>query len=181
MTEKYNIFIEGIPGSGKSTLLDSLAGYLTEYKVFREGDISPFELAWCAYMNEEEYSRVLAEFADLRTEIVNKTVKEKTHFITAYTKVCTENYLFYQYMEKYEIYGGRKNPLEFKSIVMQRIHDFRSCGNLFECSFFQNIMEELMLFAMYSEQQIEEFYKEIISMLDMPKFKFILSALTKGL
>ena len=88
-------------------------------------------------------------------------------------KVCTENYQFYQYMEKYEIYGGRKNPLEFKSIVMQRIHDFRSCGNLFECSFFQNIMEELMLFAMYSEQQIEEFYKEIISMLDMPKFKLV--------
>ncbi|WP_343249439.1 hypothetical protein [Diplocloster hominis] len=76
-------------------------------------------------------------------------------------------------MEKYEIYGGRKNPLEFKSIVMQRIHDFRSCGNLFEYSFFQNIMEELMLFAMYSEQQIEEFYKEIISMLDMPKFKLV--------
>ena len=41
MTKSYNIFIEGIPGSGKSTLLDTLSRHFTDYRVYREGDISP--------------------------------------------------------------------------------------------------------------------------------------------
>ena len=66
MNQPYNIFIEGIPGSGKSTLLDALARHFTDYRVFREGDISPVELAWCAYMTETEYRQALSDLADLR-------------------------------------------------------------------------------------------------------------------
>ena len=69
MNQPYNIFIEGIPGSGKSTLLDALARHFTDYRVFREGDISPVELAWCAYMTETEYRQALSDLADLRDEI----------------------------------------------------------------------------------------------------------------
>lgn len=58
MTKPYNIFIEGIPGSGKSTLLDTLSRHFTDYRVYREGDISPVELAWCAYMSEDAYRAV---------------------------------------------------------------------------------------------------------------------------
>ena len=65
MNQPYNIFIEGIPGSGKSTLLDALARHFTDYRVFREGDISPVELAWCAYMTETEYRQALSDLADL--------------------------------------------------------------------------------------------------------------------
>ena len=43
-----NIFIEGIQGAGKSTLVNRLAQRLPEYSVYREGDLSPVELACAA-------------------------------------------------------------------------------------------------------------------------------------
>ena len=45
---KNNIFIEGLPGYGKSTLLNRLARTWPEYQVYRQGDLSPAELAWCS-------------------------------------------------------------------------------------------------------------------------------------
>ena len=173
MNQPYNIFIEGIPGSGKSTLLDALARHFTNYRVFREGDISPVELAWCAYMTETEYRQALSDLADLRDEIEKSTVKEGTHFITPYTKIKTVHYDFYEYMEKFEVYGGRKSPSEFRDIILRRFRAFHSGGNLFECSFFQNILEELMLYAMFSDQQIMDFYQELTALLDLSNFKLI--------
>ena len=64
---KYNYFIEGIPGSGKTTLLNTMADNKTDYTVYREGDISPVELAWCAYMTKEQYE----EYEKLGTEILD--------------------------------------------------------------------------------------------------------------
>ena len=173
MTEKYNIFIEGIPGSGKTTLLNTLAECLPHYNTYREGDISPVDLAWCAYMNEGQYKKALVDMAELSNEIQEKTIGEKANFITAYTKIITEQHQFYKYMEQYEIYGGRRDPLEFQRIIFQRFDDFHSYGNIFECSFFQNIIEELMLFTEFSDEQIVGFYKELIARLDMSKFKLI--------
>lgn len=109
MNQPYNIFIEGIPGSGKSTLLDALARHFTNYRVFREGDISPVELAWCAYMTETEYRQALSDLADLRDEIEKSTVKEGTHFITPYTKIKTVHYDFYEYMENLRCTAEEKN------------------------------------------------------------------------
>ena len=147
MNQPYNIFIEGIPGSGKSTLLDALARHFTDYRVFREGDISPVELAWCAYMTETEYRQALSDLADLRDEIEKSTVKEGAHFITPYTKIKTVHYDFYEYMEKFEVYGGRKSPSEFRDIILRRFRAFHSGGNLFECSFFQcSVISRLWIF-----------------------------------
>lgn len=69
MDKQYNIFIEGIPGSGKSTLLDALARNFTDFRVFREGDISPVELAWCSYMSKEEYRLALLDLGDMCREM----------------------------------------------------------------------------------------------------------------
>lgn len=173
MIPQYNIFVEGIPGSGKTTLLNSLAENLTNYTIYREGDISPVELAWCSYMSKEEFQKTLFDMSEMKNEIENNTRKENTHFITAYTKIHVDNYDFYQYMEQYEIYGGRRSICEVKEIILQRFGHFDSIGNLFECSFLQNIIEELMLFAMFSDKQIVDFYKDIISLLDLATFKMI--------
>ena len=51
---KMTYFVEGIQGSGKSTLVKLLSEKCPDHKVLEEGDYSPVELAWCAYMGETE-------------------------------------------------------------------------------------------------------------------------------
>ena len=48
--EQNNFFIEGLQGAGKTTFVQRLSDELKDYTVFREGDYSPVELAWCAYV-----------------------------------------------------------------------------------------------------------------------------------
>ena len=49
-----NYFIEGLQGSGKSTLVEKLSKKYPACTAFREGDYSPIELAWCAYVTKEK-------------------------------------------------------------------------------------------------------------------------------
>ena len=62
-------FVEGIQGAGKTTFVQRLADMGKEYQVFREGDFSPVEMAWCAYTTEKEYGEVLERYPALREEI----------------------------------------------------------------------------------------------------------------
>ena len=64
-----NIFVEGIQGAGKSTLLNKLQKNMPEYKVYREGDISPVELAWCSYMTSEQYEEVCIQYRDICADL----------------------------------------------------------------------------------------------------------------
>ncbi len=41
--KRNNYFIEAWQGAGKSTFLKKLSDYLSDYKVFHEGDFSPVE------------------------------------------------------------------------------------------------------------------------------------------
>ena len=70
-----NIFIEGLQGTGKTTLLSTLSKKYPQYDTYREGDISPVELAWCSYMKEEDYERILAKYDYCREEIEKKTIR----------------------------------------------------------------------------------------------------------
>lgn len=57
---KNNYFIEGLQGAGKTTLVRNISSMLPDCKVFHEGDYSPVELAWCAYVTKEQYEIKLA-------------------------------------------------------------------------------------------------------------------------
>lgn len=158
-----NIFIEGIPGTGKSTLLDGLQENFPEYHFYYEGDISPVELAWCSYMTHEQYKMAIKDWPQLEMKIVENSKNEDSHYIVSYTRIHTDNHDFYRYMEQYEIYGGRRNIQDFSKIIFKRLRKFNETGNVFECSFFQNIIEELMLFAEYDDLQILDFYSKFIT------------------
>jgi len=149
-----NVFIEGIPGSGKSTLLGKLQRNFPEYKFYYEGDISPVELAWCSYMTKEQYKKAVKDWPQLEAKIMENSIFEDSHYIVSYTRIQIDNQEFYRYMERYEIYGGRKTIEEFSKIIFERFRNFNGVGNVFECAFFQNIIEELMLFAQYDDLQI---------------------------
>lgn len=160
-----NVFIEGIQGMGKSTLLNTLAASFPEYQVCREGDCSPVDLAWCAWMTEEEYETALKRYSPLEcgieSELRKQAVRENGHFIVPYTKIITDIPGFHKDMERFEIYNGRKTFWEFKEIIFSRYENFFETGWLFECAFFQNIIEELMLFHLLSDDEILGFYREL--------------------
>ena len=158
-----NIFIEGIPGSGKSTLLKKMQESLPLYRFYYEGDLSPVELAWCAYLTPEQFQKAIDDWPQLEASIKENSKKENNHYIVSYTRISTDQNDFYPYMERYEIYGGRRSIEDFSNIILERFHTFNGTGYVFECSFFQNIIEELMLFAEYDDEQILDFYRKLIN------------------
>ena len=160
-----NVYIEGIQGTGKTTLLRLLGQQLPDYHVYWEGDYCPVELAWCTYMTEAEYRQALADFPDLIDEIKKRTTVEGDRYIIEYTRILAERRDFYEYMERFEIYNGRRPLEEFRQILRTRYSNFEGTGNVFECSFFQNTMEELLLYYDMSEQEIIEFYEELFAKL----------------
>ncbi|MDF2905419.1 MAG: hypothetical protein K0R34_740 [Herbinix sp.] len=157
-----NVFVEGIPGSGKSTLLGELQKNLSKYHFYYEGDISPIELAWCSYMTHEQYNKAIEDWPQFELKIKENSKNEIDHYIVSYTRIHSDNHDFYKYMEQYEIYGGRRNIQEFSKIILERFRRFNGTGNVFECAFFQNIIEELMLYGEYNDTQILDFYSNLI-------------------
>ncbi len=165
-----NIYVEGIQGMGKSTLVNCISCEIQKYHVCREGDYSPIDLAWCTWMSKEEYETILENYVEIKDEIVKYTVEENGHFVVAYTKILTDILGFHKDLEQYEIYNGRKEFAEWKEIVFTRFEKFRGTGYLFECAFFQNIMEDLILFHGLDDEEIVDFYRELFDLVDKENF-----------
>lgn len=165
-----NIFIEGIPGMGKSTLINSIYNAMPEFNICREGDYSPVDLAWCTWMTKEEYEETLKRYESIQEDIIKNTVCEGEHYIISYTKVITDIPNFHKELENYEVYSGRKSFDDFKKIIFSRYKNFRDTGYLFECAFFQNIIEDLILFYLMSDEEIIEFYRELYNNVNKDSF-----------
>lgn len=159
---------------GKSTLLQQLSVKYPDYNVYREGDYCPIELAWCSYMTGEEYEAAVQKYAAIAEEIKRWTTIEEGAYIVEYTRIITDEPGFHKYMEQYEIYNGRRTPEEFERIIMERKRRLSTAGagNLFECAFFQNIMDELILFWQISDEEIIAFYERMFA--EIPKRDFLM-------
>ena len=168
-----NYFIEGLQGSGKSTLVQKLAEQKPDCNAVREGEYSPVELSWCAYMDETAYHGILEKYPDLRQSIEEKTVSEGDRKIICYTKIKTANRGFYKDLEQYEIYNNRVSYDDFKSIILSRYKACNQDNMIFECSLFQNIVEDMILFRCASDDEIMEFYQDIRNMLHGEKYHII--------
>ena len=168
-----NLFVEGLQGSGKSTLVQMLAEAYPDYRVLREGDYSPVELAWCAYMSREAYESALEKYAPLRSEIVEKSVSEGGRMIVPYTQIRTDIPGFYQDMEQYEIYNGRIPFAELKGIVLGRFRAWRGQNQIFECSLLQNLVEDMLLYYAMTDDEILAFYKSVCEILREKDFKIL--------
>lgn len=187
---------------GKSTLLQAIASKYPEYQVCHEGDYSPVELAWCAWLTKEEYEGVLGRYEAIREEIEKHTVIEtmdvdnQPHYVVCYTQIITDIPGFHKDLEQYEIYNGRKSFEEMQEIILARYERFfsyyksekkkdtkdcvdvvkdnaRSKCYLFECSFLQNIIENLILFHQLSDDEIVDFYKKLYEKVDKEKFTLL--------
>ena len=156
-----NYFVEGLQGSGKSTLARKLAEKYPDHRALQEGDYSPVELSWCAYMNRADYRRVLEDFPLLRDPIRRSSHEEGDRVVVCYTKIPTDNRDFYQTLEKYEIYNNRVALADFRKIVLSRYRRWKEENLIVECSLFQNIVEELILFRCLEDEEILAFYREV--------------------
>jgi len=168
-----NYFIEGLQGSGKSTLVRKLSELHSDYTAVREGEYSPVELSWCAYMDETAYHGILEKYPDLRQSIEEKTVSEGDRKIICYTKIKTANRGFYKDLEQYEIYNNRVSYDDFKSIILSRYKTWNQDNMIFECSLFQNIVEDMILFRCASNDEIMDFYHDIHNALDGKKYHIV--------
>ena len=156
-----NYFVEGLQGSGKSTLVRRLLEKYHDYKAVCEGDHSPVELAWCAYVDKKTYARILDKYSDIRSEIMEKSYEEDDHMIICYTKIITDIPGFHKDLERYEIYNGNLAPESFREIVLKRFRNWSGDKYIFECSLFQNIVEDMILFQKCSDQEIIDFYRKV--------------------
>lgn len=125
---KNNYFVEGLQGAGKTTFVQRLSENLTDYTVFREGDFSPVELAWCAYVTEEQYNNILKDYPSLKEEIIAKTVIEDEHRIICYTQILTDVPNFHRNLEKYEIYNGNLARESFENVIFGRFKKWNEEG-----------------------------------------------------
>jgi len=156
-----NYFVEGLQGSGKSTLVKRIAEKHPDHRALLEGDYSPVELSWCGYMSKAEHQRVLDAFPSLHDEIVQNSHEEADRVVVCYTRVQTDRQDFYRLMEQHEIYNNRVPLDDFRRIVLSRYRRWHEDGLIVECSLFQNIVEEMILFRCLSDEEILSFYREI--------------------
>ena len=167
-----NYFVEGLQGSGKSTLARKLA----EKKgctAVREGEYSPIELAWCAYVGVTEYREILSRYPDLSVEISEKSYQEDGRVVICYTKIKTDDRDFYRNVEQYEIYNGRTSFDEFSSVVLDRDRKWNTDDNVFECSLLQNTVEDMILYRCAADDEILAFYRLVREALDGKEYRII--------
>ncbi len=171
--KRINYFVEGLQGAGKSTFVRRLSEYLSDYQVFHEGDYSPVELAWCAYATEEQYRRVLNDYPLIREEIRAKTVTEGDKRIICYTQILTDIPGFHKDLEKLEIYNGNLDRAPFEKVIFERFKRWDGEGQIFECSIFQNIIDNQMLYLMMNNDEVMDFYRRLKKILDDKPYKII--------
>lgn len=170
---RTNYFIEGIQGAGKTTFVQRLSDKLSDYKVFREGDYSPVELAWCAYVTEEQFRKVLTSYPSIEEEIKRKTVTEGEHKIICYTQILTDIRDFHRNLERFEIYNGNLDKESFENVIIDRFRKWDGEGQIFECSIFQNIIENQMLYLMMTDEEIVDFYGKLERVLADKSYEII--------
>lgn len=171
--KKNNYFIEGLQGAGKTTFVQRLSDELKDYQVFREGDFSPVELAWCAYVTEEQYNNILMDYPSIVEEIKAKTVIEGALRIICYTQILTDIPDFHKNLEKFEIYNGNLDKEAFEKVIIERFDKWSGEGQIFECSIFQNIIENQMLYFMMTDNEILDFYRRLKNVLADKPYRIV--------
>lgn len=170
------IWIEGLPGSGKTTFAKRLGAYYETRGIdvvqYNEGDLNPIDLAWCSYLDQNGFDQILKQYPDFYDEIMKHTIKEDGHYITAYTKIKKDqvNQAFFDEMSKHEVYRWESRKA-FLEVHQKRWHHFNQNFDpnklyIFECSFLQNHITELILNDDATKDEIIAYFKALSSKIE---------------
>lgn len=183
------ILVEGIPGAGKTTNARKLKEELIKEGetviLYEEGMSHPADMAWNAYLSNNEYNDFLSKCFDMY-ETTEKTISkdelrnriefqaryEDSHVILAYTRIDFPEMCYWNLIESIaskEICDGRRSLEEFKNIHLRRWKNF--CNKalednntyIFECAFLQNHIFELMGVYEKSDEEILDYLKDLIN------------------
>lgn len=99
--------------------------------------------------------------------------RTKIMYIITYTRIITDIPDFHKELEQYEIYNGLKSKAEFEEIVLSRFTSWSEDNQLFECSIFQNIIENQILYLQMNDDEIVDFYRRVKDTLKGKKYKII--------
>lgn len=186
------ILVEGIPGVGKTTTARKIKAKLIEdgkgVILYEEGMSHPADMAWNAYLKEEEYNNFLNKCSAMwesskksigKEELISRIKKqvriEDDNVILAYTKIDFPEDCYWNLIEDIaskEICDGRKSLDEFRDIHLRRWSKFAEKALLndniyiFECAFLQNHIFELL--GVYGKSD-EEIYLYLKSLLETVK------------
>ncbi|MDR3593598.1 thymidylate kinase [Clostridium sp.] len=169
------ILVEGIPGSGKTTISKKIKNYLVnkglDVVLYNEGDVHPADMAWNALLNKEEFDNIINENRGHEQVIKENSIFEDDYVILAYTKLGfrrKQNKLM-DFLEEHEIYDGRVSADVFKQIHLKRWRKFGEIMKenkerivIFECSFLQNHVNELLAMHDKDLNYIKEYLNELI-------------------
>lgn len=167
---KKLILIEGLSGTGKSTFATTLESVLKErghtVSCWHEGELHPADLAWCALLTEEEFNKILNFYPIYREIIINNSYSWRNKKILSYRNL--KDYFSNDIMEKLsckEVFGGLCEDSLYYELFKKRWADFakNSTGiSIFESSFFQNHIREMLMYRMANEKEIFEFLLELL-------------------
>lgn len=151
------IIVEGIPGSGKTTFSSKIEEFYLacnkNVQLYREGDLHPADLAWHAILEKDEFEDILIQQPNLHDVIKKHSVVEDEEVVVAYTKLALkpEDKTTQDFLEKKEVYGGYVDYERFTEAHLKRWHRFLKSDFdeddviIFECSYLQNHVTELVL------------------------------------
>lgn len=180
------ILVEGIPGSGKTTISKKIKNHLIskglEVLLYNEGDMHPADMAWNALLNKDEYNNIIDEYKTHEKIIKENSIFEDDYVILAYTKLGfhrKQNKLM-NFLEEREIYDGRVSADTFKQIHLKRWKKFgeemkenKNKIVIFECSFLQNHVNELLAIHDKDFDYIRDYLNELIGTVTELKPKLI--------
>lgn len=174
------ILVEGIPGAGKTTtarrIKEKLISEGKNVILYEEGMSHPADMAWNAYLSEEEYNDFLSKCLimwetskreiskeELRYRVEIQARREDNHVILAYTRIDFPERCYWSLIDgvaSKEICDGRRNLKEFTEIHLKRWERFAQQALLddviyiFECAFLQNHIFELLGVYEKSDEEI---------------------------
>lgn len=106
--------------------------------------------------------------------VIEKTTgAEIDRYVLTYTRILTDVPGFHKDLEQYEIYNGRIQKEEFEQIILSRYARWHGENQIFECSIFQNIVENQILFYEMTDEEIVAFYKRLADVIRDREFKIL--------